>query len=101
MEEQRTVARFVDTNDLDTPPEFRLLDLVSEIGEVAKNTTESTAYGANPDRIDVESDEIGDVLFALLALSDSLDIDAGEALDESLEKYAERMDESGAPSSGE
>lgn len=101
MDEQEAVARFVEANGLETPPEFRLLDLVSELGEVAKNATESTAYGAEPDRLDVQSDEIGDVLFALLAVADSLDIDAGEALDESLEKYADRMDDRGDPSSGE
>lgn len=41
------------------------------------------------------------MLFALLAVADSLDVDAGEALDESLAKYADRMDERGDPSSGE
>ncbi|GAA0539339.1 MazG-like family protein [Halorubrum ejinorense] len=101
MDEQRTVAAFVDDHDLDAPPEYRLLDVVSELGEVAKDAAESTGYGAHPDRIAVSDDELGDALFALFALADSLDVDAGEALDESLAKYEERIEASGAPDSGE
>jgi NTP pyrophosphatase (non-canonical NTP hydrolase) len=101
MDEQQRVAAFVEAHGLETPPEFRLLDLVSELGEVAKNATESTDYGAEPDQLDLESDEIGDVLFALLAVAESVDIDAGDALDQSLAKYAERMDATDSPSSGE
>jgi hypothetical protein len=32
MDEQETVARFVATHGLEAPPEYRLLDLVSEVG---------------------------------------------------------------------
>lgn len=100
MSDQETVAAFVDEHDLTAPPAFRLLDLVSEVGEVAKNTTESTEYGADPEGLTVERDELGDVLFALLALADSLDIDAAAALEESLEKYAARIEERDTPGSG-
>ncbi|WP_227380093.1 MazG-like family protein [Haladaptatus halobius] len=101
MEEQQKVAEFITEHDLQTPPEFRLLDLVSELGEVAKNATESTNYGDHPKQLDVEADEIGDVLFSLLAVAESLDINAGEALDQSLVKYGERIEEKDSPSSGE
>lgn len=40
-------------------------------------------------------------LFALLALADSIDVDAGAALDESLAKYEAQIAASGAPDSGE
>ncbi|WP_380677555.1 MazG nucleotide pyrophosphohydrolase domain-containing protein [Salinigranum sp. GCM10025319] len=101
MDEQRRVAEFVARYDLQTPPEFRLLDLVSELGEVAKNATESTDYGDHPSNLELDSDEIGDVCFALLALAESVDVDAGDALDEALAKYEARMDEDGSPGSGE
>jgi NTP pyrophosphatase (non-canonical NTP hydrolase) len=101
MEEQRRVAAFVDEHDLATPPEFRLLDLVSELGEVAKNATESTDYGGDPDGLALDADEVGDVLFALLALAESVEIDAGAALDESLAKYERRLEADGTPASGE
>lgn len=101
MNDQQKVAEFIDAHDLETPPEFRLLDLVSELGEVAKNATESTDYGEDPSQLELESDEIGDVLFALLAVSDALDIDASEALDESLDKYGARLEVKDSPGSGE
>ncbi len=100
MDEQKAVATFVAEHDLETPPAFRLLDLVSELGEVAKNATESTEYGEHPEQLSVDTDEIGDVLFALLALADSLEIDASEALADSLTKYEARMADAETPASG-
>ncbi|ELY58823.1 nucleotide pyrophosphohydrolase [Natronococcus amylolyticus DSM 10524] len=99
-DQQRRVAAFVDDHDLEMPPEFRLLDLVSEIGELAKDANESTAYGAEPDELKISSDEIGDALFALLALADDLEIDADDALEEALEKYERRLEEDGSAGSG-
>ncbi|TYL39439.1 nucleotide pyrophosphohydrolase [Natronococcus pandeyae] len=98
---QRQVAEFVETHGLETPPEFRLLDLVSEVGELAKDANESTDYGASPADLSIESDELGDALFALLAVADSLEIDADAALEEALEKYERRLDDGGSPGSGE
>lgn len=100
MDEQRRVAAFLAANDMEAPPEFRLLDLVSELGEVAKEVNESTAYGADPDDVSVADDEIGDALFALLALADSVDVDAGEALETAISKYEDRIAEKGDASSG-
>jgi NTP pyrophosphatase (non-canonical NTP hydrolase) len=101
MEEQRKVAAFVERHGLETPPAFRLLDLVSELGEVAKNATESTDYGEEPDALALDSDEVGDVLFSLLAVAESVDVDAGDALDEAIAKYERRLDENATPASGE
>ena len=98
-EKQREVAAFVDRYDIDCKPAFRVLDLVAEVGEIAANATESTEYGETPDALAIEPDEIGDVLFSLLALADSLDV--GDALDVSLGKYRARLDETGTASSGE
>ncbi len=100
MDEQRKVAAFVRDHDLEVPPAYRLLDLVSEVGEVAKDATESTDYGESPADLEIRPDEIGDVLFALLALADAVEIDASDALDDALEKYDERIAESDTASSG-
>lgn len=100
MEEQERVAEFVRTNEMSAPPAYRLLDLVSELGEVAKDATESTDYGESPESLELSPDEVGDVLFALLALAEAADIDAGDALDEALSKYDDRIDVSGSASSG-
>lgn len=100
MDEQERVAAFVETHGLEAPPAYRLLDLVSEVGELAKDATESTAYGESPAALAVSEDELGDVLFALLALAEATGVDAGEALDTALDKYERRLDASGRPASG-
>ena len=99
MEEQRKVAKFVVEHELDGEPAFRILDLTAEVGEIAADATKSTNWGTEPEELDVGTDEIGDVLFSLLALAHSLDIDAGSALDEALEKYERRIAETGSASS--
>jgi NTP pyrophosphatase (non-canonical NTP hydrolase) len=99
MEEQEKVADFIEEYDMDGTAEFRILDLVSEVGEVAKDATKSAGYGTDPENIPVKKDEIGDVLFSLLAVAESLNIDAEEALDTALEKYRERIDGKGDPGS--
>lgn len=96
---QRRVAGFVAEHDLHAPPEYRLLDLASEVGELAKDAAESTDYGAT-DGVRLSDDEVGDALFALLALADEVGVDAGEALETSLEKYDRRMAETGSAGSG-
>jgi NTP pyrophosphatase (non-canonical NTP hydrolase) len=101
MDEQRAVAEFVATHDVEAPPAYRLLDLVSEVGELAKDAAESTGYGTDPEGIEIAEDELGDALFALLALAESLEIEADEALATALAKYEDRMAEKGDPASGE
>ena len=100
MDDQRQVRAFIETHDLDAPAAFRLLDLVSEVGELAKDVNESTAYGTTPETLDISTDELGDVLFALLALCETCDVDAGDALAVSLEKYERRLETAEDPSSG-
>lgn len=97
LDAQRRVATFVATHDIDAPPTYRLLDTTSELGELAKDVNESTEYGADSDAVDITPDELGDSLFALLALAGAADTDATTAL----EKYEWRLDEGDSPASGE
>ena len=99
MDEQARVAAFLATHDLDAAPAYRLLDLASEVGELAKDANESSGYGTEPEAVSVSADEIGDALFALLALAESVDVDAGDALDGALAKYERRIESSGGPGS--
>jgi NTP pyrophosphatase (non-canonical NTP hydrolase) len=103
MDAQETVAAFLDANDLHAPPAYRLLDLTAEVGELAADATASTEYGATPAQFELSRDELGDALFALLALAEETDTDAAAALAESLAKYEDRMadDPAGSPGSGE
>ncbi len=94
------MATFLRDHDLESPPQYRLLDLVSEVGELAKDATVSTDYGESPADLAINSDEIGDVLFSVLALAEGLDVDAEAAFDEALEKYETRLADGEDPGSG-
>jgi NTP pyrophosphatase (non-canonical NTP hydrolase) len=95
MDEQERVAAFASEHDLDATAPFRVLDLVAEIGEIAADAAKSAEYGQHPADLDVAEDEIGDALFSLLLVADSLNVDAGEALETSVEKYRQRLDATG------
>lgn len=97
--QQRRVASFIEQHGLHAPPEYRLLDLVSEVGELATEANASTQYGNVPETITLSEDEVGDALFALLALAERRGIDADEALQTSLEKYENRLADADTPSS--
>ena len=99
MDEQRRVAAFLDEADLDTDPAYRLLDVAAELGELATEVNESTGYGTDPDAVAVPEDELGDALFALLALAVETDHDAGAALETSLAKYERRLETADTPGS--
>ena len=99
MDEQERVAAFVEAHDLGAPPAYRVLDLVSEVGELAKEVNRSTAYGSGS-TVEIATDELGDTLFALLALCEAVGVDAGDALETALEKYEGRLEASGDAGSG-
>jgi NTP pyrophosphatase (non-canonical NTP hydrolase) len=101
MDAQTRVAEFVEANDLQAPAAYRLLDTVSELGEVAKEVCTSTDYGSDPSAVDAPEDELGDALFALLALCEELGVDAEEALETALLKYESRIEDSGDAGSGQ
>ncbi len=99
---QTKVAEFITANGLDTGAEFRALDLVSEVGEVAKEILKMTDYGKAEARPREElKGELGDVLFALVALANQLDVDLEEALEIVLDKYALRLEKGSAGSETE
>ncbi|MFC5277682.1 MazG-like family protein [Halorubrum rubrum] len=100
MDAQDRVSAFVDEHGLEADLAYRVLDLESEVGEVAKEVTTSTDYGSAPDDAEVATDEVGDCLFALLALAEAADVDAGEALEVALAKYEDRIETSGGAGSG-
>lgn len=88
---QKKVQEFCDTHNLNTTPESRLIDVISELGEVAKEILVASNYGNTPleknEKIEME---IGDVVFSIIALSNSLGIDTKEALEKVLNKYTKR-----------
>lgn len=101
MDQQDQVAAFLAAHEMEAGLPFRLLDLASEVGELAKEATTSTDYGTDPEAIEIADDELGDALFALLSVAEAADIDADAALQQSLAKYERRIEETGDAGSGE
>lgn len=99
MEEQKIVEEFIENHDMEADPSFRIIDLLSEIGEVASDAAKTSHYGRKTENLKVKEEEIGDAIFSMLALSSSLDIDAGSALETAMDKYRERVAEKGHPGS--
>jgi NTP pyrophosphatase (non-canonical NTP hydrolase) len=99
---QKAVADFVAAHDLEIPVQARLLDLVSEIGEMAKEVMKATHYGRQPfHTTDEWAGELADALFALVCVANSTGVDLEAALAAALEKYAYRLAQQGDPGSGQ
>jgi len=98
---QKKVLDFVERYNLKHSPETSALDLVSEIGEVAKEILKSGKYGKNPPVATAEmKGELGDALYSLIALANSLGIQLEEALNMILKKYEERIKKTDSSGSG-
>ena len=96
---QQKVKDFVNKNNLDSPTEFRVLDLVSETGEVAKEILKMTNYGNSKLKINDEVKlELGDVLYSLLVVANKLDINLDDSLNLVLAKYEKRLSKGSAGS---
>jgi len=96
---QDKIRKFCKDNNMEQPVEIRMLDTVSELGEVAKEILNMNDYGNKPAEYKEEfKTEMGDLLFAFVTMANSMDIDLSEALDEVLEKYERRLKKGSASS---
>lgn len=83
------------------PPYARILDIESEMGELAKEYLKHSRYGTqNFEMHDDFKEEFGDVLYALLSLANELEINSEECLDISLNKLKARMEKNNSMGSG-
>jgi len=97
---QERVARFVAEHKLEAGVEIRLLDLLSELGEVAKEVLKGNQYGTSPlVQTPAWEEELADVFFALVCLANSTGVDLDRGLQTVLEKYALRAQVKGHPGS--
>ena len=97
---QERVARFVDEHNLEAGVEIRLLDLLSELGEVAKEVLKGNQYGTSPlVQTPAWEEELADVFFALVCLANTTGVDLDRGLQKVLEKYAHRVQAKGHPGS--
>jgi len=97
---QDSVARFVEAHRLEIPVQARLLDLVSEVGEIAKEILKSTHYGREHFRPTQDwASELGDVFFSLICIANSTGVNLEDALKQALKKYEQRLARKGNLSS--
>lgn len=98
---QIEIAEFAKAHGLETPAPYRLLDVVSEVGELAKEFLNQSAYGSQPFRPDDRwLDEFGDVLFAVICLANCTNVDLEERVQHALQKYRKRIARKGDAGSG-
>lgn len=89
---QKRIKKFCKENDLESPAEHRVLDTMSELGEVAKEILKMSNYGRKPVEYREElKSELGDVLYSLITIANTFDIDLEDALNQVLEKYKKRL----------
>lgn len=92
---QRAAARFARKHNLTHDPGVYVLDLASEVGEIAKAHLEATDYGARPLTLDERGralleEEVGDALYSLCMLAETTGIELDAAFAAALEKYERR-----------
>ncbi|HUS80222.1 MAG TPA: pyridoxal-phosphate dependent enzyme, partial [Armatimonadota bacterium] len=93
---QERVAAFARRHGLLHDPATHALDLVSEIGEVAKEVLLASDYGRRAPEFGPQlAGELGDALYSLLALAEACGVDADRVLTAALEKYERRLSERG------
>jgi len=100
-ETQRRVADFLAVHALEAPLMERLLDLVSEVGELAKAALAASEYGHAPFTVTAAwREELGDVTFALLGVAAASDVDLATAFEDALDKLTCRLAATGDAASG-
>lgn len=78
-------------------PYARLLDIISEMGELSKEYLKHSHYGTA--EFQMHEDfilEYGDVLYSYLSLGNELGLDANLALDKVITKYKSRLENYGS-----
>ena len=89
---QEKIKKFCKENNMEAPAEHRVLDLASEIGEVAKEILKMTDYGKKPiEKNNKIEEELGDAFYSLITVANYFEVDLEKALDIVLEKYKKRL----------
>jgi NTP pyrophosphatase (non-canonical NTP hydrolase) len=93
---QIKAKEFIDKNNLHRSPRISMMDLLMEIGDLCKEVliaidNDKKKFEFTPQVVD----ELGDCLFYILILCNDADVDANEALNNSLLRYEGRFAEKG------
>lgn len=98
---QARVAEFTKAHQLEHNASSRMLDLVSETGETAKEMLKATNFGSTEfSTTDAWRKELGDVFFAPACVANVTNVNLADSLDAALEKYRSRIALHSTPASG-
>jgi NTP pyrophosphatase (non-canonical NTP hydrolase) len=91
-EAQEFVKNFSEDRNWQRPPTEVLIHLMEELGEVARNVLNMKNYGGKHDTNAKENmeEELGDVLWLLLKLSNEVKIDLEKSFEKVIEKNSEK-----------
>lgn len=93
---QNNVKKFMEENNMDNKIEYRMLDLVDEIGEVSKEICKMSEYGTKEPKFKEEIiAELGDAFYSLITVANYYNVDLLQALDIVIKKYEKRIKKSG------
>lgn len=101
---QAQAAEFSQKHNLHRSAGVYALDLLSELGELAKELLLATSYGerpfpAHPQNQSAISSECGDILYSLCQLANTLQVDLDDAFAQTLAKYEARWNRHQSPGS--
>ena len=97
QEMQEMVSQMVKKYDLETSPEMRYIDLTSEMGELGKELLKGSNYGKESfSKTNNLESEIGDTIFSLTCIANSLEVDMSKALKVVIQKYNNRFEKKGS-----
>lgn len=98
---QEVVESFTESKGMNSNVNVRIIDLVSEVGELSKEVLKGTAYGNKVfSKTEEWNSEVGDVLFSLICLANETNTNLEECLNQVLNKYEKRFNSKGDLGSG-
>ncbi len=98
-EVQEKVKNFSAENGLDSATEYKILDTMAELGEVAKEMLKMTNYGKQKAQFRPEmAMELGDLFYSLITIANTLDVDLETSLENVVAKYEKRLKKGSAGS---
>lgn len=97
---QARTEAFVREHRLNEDIPSRVLDLASEVGEVAKEVLKGTDYGKRPFTVTPNfAEELGDAFFEILCIANAAGIDLMNAIELTRIKMQRRIERNGHPGS--
>lgn len=98
---QKQILSFCKDRGLNSNVSVRVIDLMSEVGELSKEVLKGTDYGSKQfEQTENWQSELGDVLFSLICIANDTNFNLEECLRHVLEKYEKRFADKGDMGSG-